>query len=226
MRLMTKLLSLPSSLILLLLSHTKASSSESVHNVSEDSQTPNSNQWPWNLPSHVRYWPEDPPHRRRDLEAIEEHLRLGRNPVGVMKMSDDAGEKFWPEYWGFEKSPSYTAPFALHVGDKMATYEEMGVRKAGRDVMAALQKRQAQCPAGTSSCTDIEYPNSCCGIGSTCTPIQDTGLGPVGCCPSTGCTGAVTSCNGPNTPCAASLGGGCCIPNYVCSGAICKLQYS
>jgi hypothetical protein len=143
-----------------------------------------------------------------------------------MKLSGDEGEKFWPEYWVFEESPSYTAPFALHVRDNEAPYGDMGARKAGRDVMAALQKRQAQCPVGTSSCSAIGFPNSCCAKGATCTQIQDTGLGPVGCCPSTGCIGAVDNCVSPNTACSVSLGGGCCIPNYICSGAICKLRYS
>lgn len=58
--------------------------------------------WPYNLPLHARYWPEDPPNRRRDLETLESHLSRGKSPIGVLKMSDDPGEKFFLEYWQFD----------------------------------------------------------------------------------------------------------------------------
>jgi hypothetical protein len=61
----------------------------------------NENPAQWDLPIQKR-WPPDSPQRRRQLEAVEEHLRLGRSPVGVLKMSADAGEKFYMDYWQFE----------------------------------------------------------------------------------------------------------------------------
>jgi hypothetical protein len=94
MRLNSKILGLPASMLFFIASQaTSAQSGQDDQSLTE---------WPWNLPKHVRYWPEDPPHRRRDLEAIAEHLSLGRSPVGVMKMSPDEGEKFYMEYWQFE----------------------------------------------------------------------------------------------------------------------------
>src|SRR6187402_2996761 len=95
MRFASRLLALPASILILIASH--ATSAQSAN---QDDQSPE--QWTYNFPPHVKFWPEDPPHRRRDLEAIEEHIRLGRKPVGVMKMSPDEGEKFYMEYWQFE----------------------------------------------------------------------------------------------------------------------------
>jgi progranulin len=255
MRLNSKTLGLPASILFLIAS--QATSAQSVEN--EQSPT----QWPWNLPPHVRYWPEDPPHRRRDLEDIEEHLSLGRSPVGVMKMSPDEGEKFYMEYWQFEgpleQSGLHDAPsqalrgrneldeaillanasatvswrpaFALHTEQDPDSLGSEDLRAHGAlearnfaAALAVLEKRGFTCPTGTSNCSGIGYPNSCCAAGETCFSITDTGLGPVGCCPTeSNCGGFITSCNSPNTPCAEPeySGGGCCIPNYVCAGVGC-----
>lgn len=212
---------------------------------------------PLPLPKHVRYWPEDPPHRRRDLEALESHIRHGDQVVGVMKMSPDPGEKFFPEYWQYEQAVeqsridwaeeaarklrtrdeeeesrflanvsatvNFRAPFALHDETELP---ELRVRAAvGRSAaaLAALEKRQFSCPTGTSNCAAIGYVNSCCPAGESCFQIQDTGLGPVGCCPfGRLCSGTINSCSSPNTACPSELGGGCCIPGFACQGVGCK----
>ncbi|OIW31581.1 hypothetical protein CONLIGDRAFT_571658 [Coniochaeta ligniaria NRRL 30616] len=88
-----------------------------------------------------------------------------------------------------------------------------------RRVAATLERRDWSCPAGTNSCINIGYPNSCCPTGEACLVIQDTGLGPVGCCPvGSTCGGTISGCAAGNTPCGSELGGGCCIPGYVCQG--------
>lgn len=95
-----------------------------------------------------------------------------------------------------------------------------------RRVIAALEGRDWSCPGGTSSCTNIGYPNSCCPTGETCVVIQDTGLGPVGCCPTgSSCGGTISGCAAGNTPCGSDIGGGCCIPGYVCQGVGCKWSH-
>jgi hypothetical protein len=247
MRRNLNILALPASILALLALHTTSVLS------AEDDQSPK--QWPYNLPPHVKYWPEDPPNRRRDLEAIEEHIRLGRSPVGIMKMSADEGEKFYMEYWQFEGEIgqsnilgessislrkgdedeearllvntsailSFRPPFMLHTEE--STYGDLRARRTleARNALAILEKRQFACPTGTADCSSIGESNYCCATGETCFSIQDTGLGPVGCCPTgSTCGGTVTTCNSPNTPCADSLGGGCCIPNYVCAGIGCE----
>lgn len=94
-----------------------------------------------------------------------------------------------------------------------------------RRVVAALERRDWSCPGGTNSCINIGYPNSCCPTGETCMVIQDTGLGPVGCCPvGSSCGGTISSCAAGNTPCGSEIGGGCCIPGYVCQGVGCKCR--
>jgi hypothetical protein len=92
-----------------------------------------------------------------------------------------------------------------------------------RRAVAALERRQWACPGGTNSCQNIGYPNSCCQSGEACVVIQDTGLGPVGCCPAgLTCGGTISACAAGETPCGSEIGGGCCIPGYVCHGVGCK----
>lgn len=98
------------------------------------------------------------------------------------------------------------------------------VYRRGASALAILQGRQWSCPTGTNSCDGIGYPNSCCASGETCVEITDTGLGSVGCCPSgSSCGGSITNCAPGNTPCASDIGGGCCIPGFVCQGVGCEL---
>ncbi|PBP21490.1 hypothetical protein BUE80_DR007690 [Diplocarpon rosae] len=85
---------LPASILLLITSHTTAQTREDLEPPAK---------WPSYLPPHVKFYPEDPPSRRRDLEPADQHLRLGRKPVGVMKMSEAEGEKFYMDYWRFER---------------------------------------------------------------------------------------------------------------------------
>ena len=96
------------------------------------------------------------------------------------------------------------------------------LKRAAAGALARLEGRQWSCPGGTSSCVDIGFPNSCCHTGETCVKITDTGLGPVGCCPSgSTCGGTISNCASGNTACSSELGGGCCIPGFVCRGVGC-----
>lgn len=91
------------------------------------------------------------------------------------------------------------------------------------DVLLLLVKRDYACPTGTSSCSAIGYPDSCCQAGTTCAPIADTGLGPVGCCPEgESCTGQIACADG-QQGCSSASGGGCCIPGWECASVGCKL---
>jgi hypothetical protein len=207
--------------------------------------------WPLNLLSKLQ-WPGAS--ANRDMEGVNGGES---RPLGVMKMSDDEGEKFYVEYWQFggnkPQSPamlnmasspslrrrdeeerallqanasiSYRPAFALHTEHD---FHISDLRARGKEVLALLQNRQFSCPTGTSSCSAIGYPNSCCATDESCFLITDTGLGPVGCCQSGAtCGGTITTCDAPNTACpdnngGSYTGGGCCIPNYVCAGVGCK----
>lgn len=210
--------------------------------------------WPFDLLSNLKYWPGES--ANRDVEATNGDLGCQRKPVGVMKMSDDEGEKFYMEYWQFEANPqqqspmlrmanaalrrrddeeqakllanasipiSYRPAFALHTEHDFRN-RNLRARGEAAAALAVLEKRDFACPTGTSNCSSIGYPNSCCATDETCFKVTDTGLGPVGCCPSnSNCGGTITKCDSPNLACPDNLGGGCCIPNYVCAEVGCKL---
>lgn len=227
----SRVLGLPTSILLLMLSQTFATQYDQNEQSSTHHLIPGQNS-----------------------EAVE-GVQRGRSPVGVMKMSSDEGEKFYHEYWQFEQdlvgvskleaplkaredagllanvSTPFRAPLALHT-EHESSYDDLKARKVleGRNaaaVLGILEKRDFVCPTGYASCSGINYPNSCCSTTETCFVIQDTGLGPVGCCPNgSTCGGTITTCGATNSPCADTLGGGCCIPNYVCAGVGCKFLQS
>lgn len=125
-------------------------------------------------------------------------------------------------------SVSFRAPFAPHFDSHLASRsEESGASgwhlfQRARDVVARLEKRQFACPTGTSDCSAIGFPNSCCQAGTECVQITDTGLGPVGCCPDgISCTGSI-ACSGSQQGCPSDIGGGCCIDGFVCASIGCE----
>ncbi|KAL2382168.1 hypothetical protein RJZ90_003485 [Blastomyces dermatitidis] len=103
---------------------------------------------------------------------------------------------------------SLSPPFPLH--GNMKYQEDRGGGRAmsvpllgrslsrwtarGQDLI--FGKRRFKCPLDTEPCTYINRPNSCCGKGSKCVFVKDTGLGDVGCC------GAGESCSGDLNMCA------------------------
>ncbi|KAJ2901468.1 gpi anchored protein [Zalerion maritima] len=91
-----------------------------------------------------------------------------------------------------------------------------------RDALAVLSRRDYDCPSDTVSCVDVGYSDYCCGTDETCVEVEDTGSGPVGCCPSGAtCGGTVANCPDPDTSCPSDLGGGCCIEGYICQSSGC-----
>lgn len=166
-------------------------------------------------------------------------------PTAVRKMSSDAGQKFYHHYNAFDTQLRHVQPYNPALQARQAFLEaderllsnnrtaQLELRPAFAPIISdteqawrvlrRLQKRQWACPEGTGSCINVGYPNSCCQTGETCVVIQDTGLGPVGCCPfGSTCGGTIAGCAAGNTPCGSEIGGGCCIPGYVCQGVGCK----
>lgn len=141
-------------------------------------------------------------------------------------MSGDPGEKFYLEYWGFEPEEDEMDRYSSWTNASLHTSFDRPVRVHSRSTIPSylrlpgwhlFEKRGFQCPAGTTACTSIDRPNSCCATGSTCQIVQDTGLGDVGCCPSGQvCAGSLSTCESGYTSCPNNLGGGCCIPGYGC----------
>ncbi len=205
--------------------------------------------FPYNLPSHVKYYPEDEVFIRRD-ETIQQKL-LQHPVVGVRKMSDDEGEKFYFDYWAFAPTgntgsqrdnedqdglflPSNSTfigrarrPLLLHSTHKSNIASNVLSRyiRFPFTPRSTFGKRDFQCPSGTSSCASVNRPESCCAEGQTCQLIEDTGLGDVGCCAAgEACAGSLSNCPLGYTSCPNYPGGGCCIPGYACVSGGCLLS--
>ena len=170
-------------------------------------------------------------------------------PAKVRKMTPDEGEMFFPEYWETSQ-PSYLepvegqriqlaedidwsnssiaqiqAPFALHQIKDMASHSYFSSFLRSPRSLFAASKRDFHCPGGTSACSSIQRPNSCCPTEQTCQLITDNGNGDVGCCTDgTSCSQQVASCQDTYVSCPGSQGGGCCLPGYSCSGVGCEVH--
>ncbi|OAX83475.1 hypothetical protein ACJ72_02161 [Emergomyces africanus] len=224
---------------------------------------------------------------QRDVEF--QNRLAGQSPVGVRKMTDDEGEKFWLDFWYFDDvvvggsaavgqqqqsnrrgrrgndeefgglrehravnrpdnqkigglgdgmlnisiASSYP-PFPLHgnAADEGGENQDNRGGRGGmsfpllgrslsrwwlRDGALVFGRRNFNCPADTEPCISINRPNSCCGAGSKCIFVKDTGLGDVGCCRvGDTCSGDLIECAEGYRPCPHNPGGGCCIPGYSC----------
>ncbi|KAK4190667.1 hypothetical protein QBC35DRAFT_489416 [Podospora australis] len=161
------------------------------------------------------------------IEAHDTSTSKQLLPTEIRKMPPDSGAKFHHYYCAFPQSdPSLQQHLTERDTSANSTSEQFQPPFAviyGANDGGVLQKRQWACPSGTNSCASIGYPNSCCQSSLTCQAIQDTGSGPVGCCPAgTTCGGGISGCaDDGSTACSSDLGGGCCIPGFVCSGVGC-----
>lgn len=160
---------------------------------------------------------------------------VSEKPVhGVRKMSPDAGEKFFFDDWWFvddshEFLPEQDIadvdaedpPLALFIPQTHPFQEAISGSRHGW-----LESRDFKCPTDTHACTNIHRSDRCCGLGSTCELVKDTGAGDVGCCANgKACSGVVGSCQRGYTACSRSLGGGCCIPGYDCVPGGCEYDH-
>ena len=236
MRTLATLFSLPVSLLLLV-------SNSPVQAVAVEAQ------WPYNLPSHIKYFPEDEALVRRNLDM--QRRLVGHKPVAVRKMSEDEGEMFFLEYWrfgqdidgwstresevltprgDFTSKHSMNASIPLLLQPPLLLHSEQPKTpnplfgRLLRSPLASFNKRDFQCPSDTFSCVLVGAPNSCCPTGQTCQYVVNpsNGLGAVGCCPAgESCSGGVQNCPSGYTGCPDS-GGGCCVSGYTCDGIGCK----
>ncbi|KAL7973034.1 hypothetical protein HDV63DRAFT_254578 [Trichoderma sp. SZMC 28014] len=166
--------------------------------------------------------------------------------TAIKKQLPDANEKLFPDHLAFEPLPALdpletTVPANLWLDDqedKDASSSNLTKRyhpafayhfqeseenllKRAADVLAILQNRAA-CPSGTESCSGIGSPDKCCTDGTYCTNVSDTDAEQIACCPDgSTCGGGVGACPTNAVSCPSELGGGCCIPGYVCVGVGC-----
>ena len=115
------------------------------------------------------------------------------------------------------------APYSLHTNEQSETRSLFSRLLRSPEAIFALDTRDFACPGGTSACTSINRPNSCCATGLLCQITTDKGLGDVGCCGRGQVCGEIVSgCPAEDTACPDSLGGGCCIAGSVCDSVGCK----
>ncbi|KAI2606236.1 uncharacterized protein GGS25DRAFT_523905 [Hypoxylon fragiforme] len=147
-------------------------------------------------------------------------------PRNIRATNDGEEEEEDPALLSSNATIPFQPPYPLHYDYHSASSEQdpaLPPRRARDDVLARLRGRQFACPAGTHSCTNIEQPNYCCNTGTTCFAV--TGApesGNVGCCPEGQTCGlTVGACADGATSCPAGVGGGCCIPGFVCADVGC-----
>ena len=217
-----QLLTLPASLLLLITPFVPSATSEALS-------------WPYNLPPHVKYYPEHAELIKREVQIQQ---RLQQEPaVAVKKMSDDPGEKFFLDYWSFESSieemgnitAEHTDTAQPNLAPPVPLHSEMNVSSVPILPRYArtnfFDRRGFQCPTNYTACNSIGQPDSCCANGETCQLITDTGLGDVGCCPDgQTCGGSLSTCAAGYTSCPNNPGGGCCLPGYACYEVGCVLS--
>lgn len=192
-------------------------------------------QWPHNVPKHLKYFPEEEIHAKRGL-SVKEKLQYEK-PIGVKKMGLDEGEMFMLDNWIFASDieqdyakrstlePFGNGTYQAQSPLRPLTEEDFLSRIHIRDV---LLKRQFRCPDGTSSCASIGAPDVCCGTSDTCINVNsNTDAGSIGCCPQgQTCAGAVR-CDTANgySSCPDAPNGGCCLPGFRCQGVGCKTTH-
>ncbi|OAA72723.1 hypothetical protein LEL_08507 [Akanthomyces lecanii RCEF 1005] len=180
------------------------------------------------------------------LQASSSAAVAERSPTALRKLAPDANEKIFPQHLAFASLSFGDAALAAHqfldaqdagllrtqpqqqprpyrpAFARHHTETEGNALRRAAEVLALLQRRSAACPSGMSGCSAIGQPNKCCQDGTVCTKVDDASVGGIACCPQgSSCGGRVGACPSDATSCAADLGGGCCIPGYVCQGMGC-----
>ncbi|KAI9811584.1 MAG: hypothetical protein M1827_005333 [Pycnora praestabilis] len=146
-----------------------------------------------------------------------------RRKISTERLQRRSEEEVLEGYANSSITYSFMPPFSLHTNEQMSFNSKW--RRFRGDHIWPLQKRAFECPTGTSNCSAIGRPNSCCAQSETCQLITDTGLGDVGCCgQGLTCSGQVTACETGTISCPNNPGGGCCITNYSCVDVGCVLN--
>ncbi|KAH8195481.1 hypothetical protein TruAng_010356 [Truncatella angustata] len=155
------------------------------------------------MPHHLAFAPEfaplQSPVQARSLLTPEEESLLAANSSATI---------------------SFRPPFGIHYSESSLEHRNIGpLWRRSKEALHRLQGRDYSCPTNTQSCDSIGQPNYCCATGETCFTVENApDAGNVGCCPSgQNCGGSVGACGSGSTACSADVGGGCCIPGFVCA---------
>ncbi|KAM0808711.1 hypothetical protein AB5N19_09054 [Seiridium cardinale] len=159
------------------------------------------------LPHHLgfasEYVPLESPVHARALLTPEEELLLASNSSAII---------------------SFRPPFGIHYAGSSLDLRNNGpLWRRAKEALYRLEGRDFSCPTNTQSCDSIGQPNYCCATGETCYTVENApDAGNVGCCPEgQTCGGSVGICGSGSTACSADVGGGCCIPGFICAQVGC-----
>ncbi|TEA20538.1 hypothetical protein C8034_v001758 [Colletotrichum sidae] len=192
------LLGLPSSLLLLVAAHADASHN---HPVAIRKMSPNAAE---------KILPNDFIFAAEDVDDVFSSPLTPREELLAARMAEDP--------FLVNASYPFRPPFAQHIPATGSPWEHL---RRAVEVLNILESRQA-CPANMNSCDNIGSPNKCCMSNEVCVKVEDESVGNVACClKGASCNGPVGTCPNGSPSCAADLGGGCCIPGYVCQGVGC-----
>ncbi|KAG5978308.1 hypothetical protein E4U55_006248 [Claviceps digitariae] len=152
-----------------------------------------------------------------------------RSPTAIKRQSPDSNDKILAEHLAFAPLLPLSLPGSdAAMNDRFfPAYAQHRDERQERILPRAAQaldllRKRTYCPAGMNSCSDSGSPNKCCPQGTYCTSVPDTDVGHVACCPNgSTCGGSVGKCPADAASCPAALGGGCCIPGYICQGVGC-----
>ncbi|KAI0387066.1 hypothetical protein F5Y04DRAFT_76090 [Hypomontagnella monticulosa] len=223
MHIPTAMLSLPPSLLLLLAAATQPRAQQHPREIRKMSPDEGEKF----LPEYVAFGPAPAsPQAQALLDGRGADALLTPNEELLLAGNSSAAIAFRPAY-PLHYDYHHTGGEQARGGDGGRQEEEAGgslqLYRRAREVLAKLQGRQFACPAGTHSCADIDQPNYCCSEGTTCFVVTNApDSGNVGCCPDgQTCGVTVGECSGGATACPANVGGGCCIPGFVCAEVGC-----
>ena len=164
----------------------------------------------------MEYWQFD-----NDLETGKNPATWDQGRTVLRHYNSDQGKEDGPGLQNASMPHPFQPPFSLHSEQQTRNSLVLGRLPRG---LSGLDERAFQCPSGTSSCSSISRPNSCCPLGDVCQLITDTGKGDVGCCQEgQSCSDEVSNCQEGYPSCPGSQGGGCCIPGYTCVAVGCRL---
>ncbi|RNJ53863.1 hypothetical protein D7B24_001271 [Verticillium nonalfalfae] len=116
-------------------------------------------------------------------------------------------------------SRPYRPAFKLH--EEEGRRDGWDLLRRAAEVLKVLEGRQT-CPGGMEDCSNVGAPNKCCMNGEVCVEVDNAAVGNVACCPEGAeCGGPIGACPDGSPTCSTELGGGCCIPGFVCQGVGC-----
>ncbi|KAI0164324.1 hypothetical protein GGR52DRAFT_585616 [Hypoxylon sp. FL1284] len=225
----SKMLSLPPSLLVLLAAVTLAPAQHptAIRKMSLDEGEKF-------MPEYYAFGPEPPSSQQQPLHQARAAPLLVSDEELLLSGNSSTAIPFLPPYprhYDY-RSAAIRTPVGRRRKEAQSDSQSLEERarsrssllyRRAREALARLQGRQFACPDGTHSCTNIDQPDYCCATGTTCFVVTDApDAGNVGCCPAgANCGVSVGACADGATACPADLGGGCCIPGFVCADVGC-----